>query len=333
MAASGPAGGPSVFGPVPSRRLGRSLGIDNVPAKTCDYGCVYCQVGTTRVMQAERTTLYPPWAVVEAVSGRVGQLRELGETVDYLTFVPTGEPTLDVHLGREIRELAVLGLLIAVITNGSLVQRPDVRAELGAADWVSVKVDAVDARTWRRINRPHGGLVLDEILDGLREFARQYDGTLGTETMLVRGLNDDDETLRTVAAFLAELGPDVAYVSVPTRPPARADVVPPPAGRLNRAFQVFSAALDRVELLLGYEGDAFGATGDAATDLLSITAVHPMRTSAVADLLARDGADWSVVDPLLAAGDLVAVDHGGETYYLRRARREPRSPDTRRNRS
>jgi wyosine [tRNA(Phe)-imidazoG37] synthetase (radical SAM superfamily) len=105
------------FGPVPSRRLGRSLGINNIPPKACTYSCVYCQVGRTSEMQVERRSFYDPEEVVQDVWDRVQRSTEAGETIDYLTFVPDGEPTLDVHLGREIELLKPLGIPIAVITN------------------------------------------------------------------------------------------------------------------------------------------------------------------------------------------------------------------------
>jgi wyosine [tRNA(Phe)-imidazoG37] synthetase (radical SAM superfamily) len=138
----------TIFGPVPSRRLGRSLGIGNVPAKTCSYSCVYCQVGPTPATEIEPRKFWPAGAVVEAVTRHVEKLRERGEGIDFLTFVPDGEPTLDADLGEEIDGLRALAIPVAVISNGSLSFREEVRAALSKADWVSLKVDAVDEATW-----------------------------------------------------------------------------------------------------------------------------------------------------------------------------------------
>jgi len=309
------------FGPVPSRRLGCSLGIDHLPPKTCSYACIYCQLGPTLRMRAERTAYAAPESVAEAVRTKLADLRRRGEDVDVLTFVPAGEPTLDAHLGDEIRALRPLDVPIAVISNASLVWRPDVRADLAEADWVSLKVDAVDPATWHALDRPHGGLSLDAILDGARAFARGYGGTLVTETMLVAGVNDDPAHLDAVASFLADLAPRTAYLAVPTRPPAVTGVRPPDEAAVNRAFQLFAARLDAVACLLGYEGNAFAASGDAEADLLGITAVHPMREDAVADLLRRSGADRCVVRRLVHDGRLVATRYAGHTYYVRRLRR------------
>lgn len=308
---------PEPFGPVPSRRLGRSLGVNNIPPKICSYSCVYCQVGTTRRFGTDRVEMYPPADVVAGVEAKMGRLRELGEHVDYITFVADGEPTLDANLGRVIRDLKPLGVAIAVITNASLIAREDVRADLAGADWVSLKSDAVDEGIWRRINRPHASLDLDAIMAGMREFARDYRGRLVTETMLVRGMNDAEDHLRNVASFLAELAPERSYLAIPTRPPASKSVLPPEGAVVNRAYQVFSEHLDEVEYLIGYGGNAFASTGDAARDLLSITAVHPMKKEAVAELLDRTGSDWTVVRDLVREGALVEADFEGETFYMR----------------
>ena len=305
------------FGPVPSRRLGRSLGINNIPPKVCCYACVYCQIGATTRQEIQRREFYPPQRIEQEVRRRVEQLHAAGETVDYLTFVPDGEPTLDRNLGEIIDRLRPLGLKIAMITNGALLDRPDVRADLGKADWVSLKVDTVRERMWLNVNRPHSGLQLPAILDGLRQFAGVFTGTLTTETMLVRMLNDAVEDLESVAEFVAELSPSTAYLAVPTRPPAEPWVEPPGENVVAAAYQIFRARLPRVELLIGDEGDAFSSTGDAATDLLSITAVHPLRADAVAALLARTGADFNVVQRLMAEGKLVEEQYSGERFYLR----------------
>jgi wyosine [tRNA(Phe)-imidazoG37] synthetase (radical SAM superfamily) len=308
------------FGPVPSRRLGRSIGINHIPPKTCSYSCVYCQIGRTSQLRTARRAFYAEDDIVADVERKVDDARLAGETVDYLTFVPDGEPALDLNLGRAIERLKPLGVKIAVISNGSLLWRADVREALAGADWVSVKVDAVRPDVWRRISRPHRSLWLGVVLEGMLTFAGAYRGELVTETMLVRGVNDDVANLADMAAFLAQLRPAKAYLAVPTRPPAEPWVEPPPEAVINQAFQLLRARLEPVELLLGYEGNAFSATGDLAEDLLSITAVHPMRADAVRELLARAGAEMSVVRALIAAGQLVETSYDGHKFYARKLR-------------
>jgi len=306
------------FGPIPSRRLGRSLGINNIPPKVCTYSCVYCQVGRTTRMRVERQAFYEPERVLADVRDHVANANEMGEPVDYLTFVSDGEPTLDVNLGREIELLKPLGVKIAVITNGSTLWREDARESLMLADWVSLKVDSVCEQVWRRVDRPHGALRLDAILDGLIEFAGAFGGELVTETMLVEGVNDGAGLVGEVADFLARLGPVTAYLSLPTRPPAERWVSSPCEQIVNRAYQIISERVRRVEVLSGYEGDAFAFTGDVENDLLSITAVHPMRERAVNELLARAGAGWPAVHRLVAQGQLVEVEYEGRKFYVRK---------------
>lgn len=311
------------FGPVPSRRLGRSLGVNNIPPKVCSYGCVYCQVGATASPQLEPRPVYPPERLAAAVADHVGRVRARGERIDHLTFVPDGEPTLDANLGREIELLRPLGIPVAVISNGSLAWRPEVAAALRAADWVSVKVDSVDEAVWRRVNRPPSGLALSQILDGIRALARDFPGRLVSEVMLVEGLNDGAGAIVRVGDFLREAGIGTAYVSIPTRPPAEPGVRGPDEAVVARAHRILAERVPHVEHLIGYEGDAFAASGDARADLLAITAVHPLRESAVDDLLRRSGAGREIVRRLVDEGLLTAVEHGGSRFYVRRFHRPP----------
>lgn len=310
-----------VFGPVPSRRLGRSLGINTIQPKACTYGCAYCQVGRTLHPEAEPRPFAAPDDVAAAVTARVETLRAAGERVDYLSFVPDGEPTLDARLGASIEAVRPLGIPIAVISNGSLLWRPEVREALGLADWVSVKVDAVDEPLWRRVNAPHASLSLGVVLDGIRRFAAGFAGTLASETMLLAGVNDDPASVAAVAGFLATLPPAVAYLAVPTRPPARVWARPPDERVVTAAYREMAARLPVVELLVGEEGDAFSSTGDLRRDLLAITAVHPLRRSAAAALADRAGAGWDRVAELIAAGDLVEVSFGDDRFLVRAFRR------------
>ena len=306
------------FGPIPSRRLGRSLGVNHIPPKMCSYACVYCQVGHTLRMQMTPGPLYEPRAVANAVLRRVEQIQHLGEIIDYITFVPDGEPTLDINLGREIELLRILGIKIAVITNASLLWRDDVRETLSKADWVSLKMDTVRDETWHYVNRPHGRLRLGSILEGMLEFASMYRGTLVTETMLVSGVNDDETNLRAVAEFLACLNPEKAYLSIPTRPPAEPWVRPAAEAAIHQAFLILAAAGNSVELLTGYEGSSIGYTGNIEVDLLSAAAVHPLREEAVKELLALANADWSVVDGLLARHKLFEAAYGNHRFFVSR---------------
>ncbi|MEM3873519.1 MAG: radical SAM protein [Candidatus Bathyarchaeia archaeon] len=309
-----------VFGPVPSRRLGRSLGINNVPSKTCSYSCVYCQLGKTTHMLTKRQVFYNPEHILMQVKRKIDKAKLTGERIDYVTFVPNGEPTLDVNIGKEISLLKSLKVPIAVITNASLLWQDETREDLLAADFVSLKVDTVSQDLWRRINRPHKDLKLDIILDGIREFAKTFSGTLVSETMLIDDVNYESE-LAEIANFLGSLSKlDKAYVAIPTRPPTERWVKPAKEAIVNAAFQQIFEKLgsSKVEYLIGYEGNAFAFTGDVEEDLLSITAVHPMRKEAVVEFLKKANADWKVIEKLLRENKLIELEYEGKKYYMRK---------------
>ena len=309
---------PIAFGPVPSRRLGRSLGVNNIPPKLCSYSCVYCQLGPTRRTTIDRCALRAPEQVFAAVAEAVRRADDAAEPIDYITFVADGEPTLDLRLGEAIDRLRPLDKRIAVISNASLLSLRPVRKALGRADWVSLKIDAADEPTWRAVNRPDARLAFDEIREGMRTFARAYRGILATESLLVRGANDEPEHVDRLARLAASLGPSIAYLAVPTRPPAEAWVQRPTEATLAAAFWRFGRELPRVELLTGYEGDAFASTGDPREDLLAITAVHPVREDAAHAVLERAGASPDLLARMVADGELVRLHHNGHSFYLRR---------------
>ncbi len=303
-----------VYGPVPSRRLGRSLGINNIPPKICSYSCVYCQLGKTLRMEVEPRPFYKTARIAEQARAKLKQARE---KVDYVTFVPDGEPTLDADLGEEIGVLKGQGVRVAVITNGSLLWREDIRQNLLKADWLSLKVDAVSEDTWRKVDRPHKLLKLEAILQGMLKFARMFKSELTTETMLVRDVNDDLGEIKRIAEFLAVLKPVKVYIAIPTRPPAE-HVEPATEQTINAAYQVFKEKLDDVEYLIGYEGNAFARTGRVQDDLLSITSVHPMREDAVAEFLSNARTDWGTVQELIDNGSLMDLEYQGKKFYMRK---------------
>jgi wyosine [tRNA(Phe)-imidazoG37] synthetase (radical SAM superfamily) len=306
------------FGPVPSRRLGKSLGINNIPPKICSYSCVYCQVGRTLRLKVHRREFYDSDKIIEDVRIKIEKAQANNETIDYLTFVPDGEPTLDINLGREIEALGRFGIKTAAITNASLLWRSDVREELLNADLVSIKVDSFREDIWRKINHPHRGLRLENVLNGILAFARVYRGDLITETMLIKDMNDEESHVTEMARFLSVLKPVRAYLAIPTRPPAVNHIQAPDEAIINESFQLFSQHLDHVEYLIGYEGNAFAYTGNVEEDILSISAVHPMREDAIRKLLDRSDAGWELINKLTAEGKLAEIEYKGHHFYLRK---------------
>jgi len=315
-----------IYGPVPSRRLGHSLGINNIPPKICSYSCVYCQLGKTMNMRVKREHFYKPEGIVNSVKDKLEQVREKGEPIDYLAFVPDGEPELDANLGKEIELLKSFGIKIAVITNACLIWREDVRQDLQKADWVSLKVDAVSGEIWRQIDRPQKLLSLDKILDGMLKFSDIFKGELVTETMLIQGINDNRQELERIADFLTELNPDKSYLAIPTRPPAVKTVTAASEKTINLAYQIFTERLSNVEYLIGYEGNAFAFTGNIEDDLISITSVHPMREEGVTELLKKANAGWDIIKELIKDGRLIETEYEGRKFYMRKLPHHSRIP-------
>jgi len=318
----------TIFGPVPSRRLGRSIGINNVPPKHCTYSCVYCQLGRAVKVTVDRKAFYNPEELYSALCRRLDLLETRNEVIDYLTIVPDGEPTLDRNIGRLLELLKKTGIPSAVITNGSLLGDPSVREELMGADWISIKVDAVTESVWRNIDRPHRKISHEAMLEGALEFAHAFSqkpgAVLTTESMLVEGINTAEKDLQASAEYVGRLSPDTAYISIPTRPPAETWVQAASESSIAKAYSIFSEHNAHAEHLTGYEGNVFSFTGNAAEDILSITAVHPMREDAVRELLEKDNSTFSVVDKLTADNKLLAASFNGHTYYVRRFRKHQR---------
>ena len=311
--------GSVAFGPVSSRRLGVSLGANNIPAKTCTYSCVYCQVGKTSRLCTERRAFFDAHEVAVQVADKLRSARTAGAKVDYITLVPDGEPTLDIKLGEEIRLLRGLGLPVAVITNASLLWRAAVREDLAGADLVSVKVDALDSGLWRRINRPHPNLAFGRVLDGIEEFARGFKGRLISETMIIGRAGQDFNAL---ADFLDRLeGLEMAYVSTITRPPAEAWASPASEGSLKAIGATLSRTLggERVSILPRHEGDlpALSAIDDVEGSVLGIVAVQPLREDVLKSYLMKAGLDWEVVEKLIVANKIRATQFCGQRYLQR----------------
>jgi len=206
-----------VFGPVPSRRLGFSLGVDLVPFKTCTLDCIYCQLGKTTCKTVERK---------EYVSSRkvIAELEKVltsPKRIDYITLSGSGEPTLNSNAGEIIREIKrMTSILVAVLTNGTLLTDGILREELTSADLVIPSLDAATPETFERINRPHPSLKIDRVIEGLVNFRKIYKGKIWLEIMLVEGVNESDSELAALRRAVKPMKPDKIQLNTPIRPPA-----------------------------------------------------------------------------------------------------------------
>lgn len=310
----------NVFGPVPSRRLGQSLGVINIPPNTCTYDCVYCQLGRTQHCTVEPKPFFNMDVILESIAKKMCQIRNLGESVDYIAYVPSGEPTLDVNLKEQIQTLYSFGIKTAIFTNSSLIGQKEVQSALSAFDRVCLKVDTVEEPTWRCLNRPHADLVFESIMDGLLSFAESYKGMLDTETMLVRGMNDDEKSLNNLASFIGQMKPHIAFLSTPLRPPAEHWVLSPSVKSFINAYTIFDQKCATVKTLTSPEENNFVSTGNVEEDLLAITSVHPLREMAVKSLIKRSGSSWDKIEKLLESEELTTVTYKNTTYYIHKNR-------------
>jgi len=311
-----------VFGPVPSRRLGKSLGIDPVPLKTCNFSCVYCQLGHTRPPAVERRAYVPTEEVITEIE-RALEGHEPG-SIDWLTFVGSGETTLHSRLGWLIHRVKDMSELpVAVITNGSLLYRPEVRRELAAADAVLPSLDAAGDLLFGLINRPHRSLTLQRHIEGLTAFRREYDGKLWLEVMLVRGINDSEESLLDLAEALRSIQPDEVQINVPTRPPAEPWVEAPDRATLELAVTILGGVCHVLQPSAG----SFELTldGDAIEDLLSIITRHPLREEELLTALSRKvpGRVLETFAQLAESGRAKPIERFGTRFWCATGARFP----------
>ena len=309
--------GSMIFGPVPSRRLGRSLGVNYIPSKTCSYDCVYCQAGRTTSCSVSREFFANPYDVACLVQQRLGSLKEQAIPIDYISLIPNGEPTLDCCISKTIRLLRDSGCRIAVFTNASLLWNDRVKEDLMCAEYVSVKVDTVNEASWIKINRPHPRLQFDAITEGLVDFSRAYNGILTTETMFVNAMNDTLEEVRALGTFLARVKRERSYFAIPLRPPAEGYAIAPPPETLNFLSRSVTSTIAGSEMLCCPEGNDFEGPDDAGEALLGILAVHPMTTAAIESLLRKKEGTIARLQAMVEQHLLHPVEFRGTTFYVK----------------
>ena len=226
-----------VYGPVPSRRLGRSLGVDLLPFKTCTYDCIYCQLGRT-TNKTEELDEYVP---VDEVLAEVASKLESGPRPDFISLAGSGEPTLHGRIGDVIAGIkAMTAVPVAVITNGSLLWRPEVRSALAQADLVMPSLDAGSREAFERVNRPHGGVPFEVMVEGLIAFAREFRGKVWLEVFVVGGITDREDEVRRIADIVERMGPDRVQLNTVSRPPAERYAMAVPRERLEALCGLFT---------------------------------------------------------------------------------------------
>ena len=305
-----------VFGPISSKRLGQSLGVDLLPSKSCTWNCVYCQLGRTKSFVTERREFFPKEEILAEILDAVRS----GKPIDWITFVGSGETTLYKGLDWLIAEVKkATAIPLAVITNGSLFCDPEVRHELLDADAVLPSLNAGSPELFERIDRPAPGYTFEKHIDGLRLVRQEYRGKLWVEVMLMAGLNDSEAALKDMANVLKEIRPDMIHLVLPTRPAPESFVGIPDEELVQRAVFILSAA---APVLHPAKGEmTLGSAENLLDTVASIASRHPLQEreleAALGKLFGGDSAKiGEAMDELLASGRFEKVQQGGELYWI-----------------
>lgn len=300
-----------LFGPVHSRRLGFSLGIDVVPAKTCTFNCIFCQLGRTTLQTIERKE-YVPTAEVMA---ELEKYLESGGHAEYLTFSGSGEPTLHSKLGEMIAQTKKMTTIpVAVITCGALLYDAQVRRELALADVVLPSLSAALPDTFQALNRPHGTLHLDAIVNGLKSFRQEYRGQIWLEAMLVKGLNDDPREMALLHDAITQIKPDKVHLNTVIRPPAESKAQALSAAELRRMQAILGAKVEIIAELPDMPEPAMGYL--VVHDLMQLLARHPATLEEIAESLnCKQEIIWMVLNSLTESGVIEVRKHRGKKFY------------------
>lgn len=296
-----------VYGIVPSKRLGRSLGVSPIPFKTCTYSCVYCQLGRTTNFTVKRQTFFPLKVFEEELKGFVKRHRY---DFDVVSIVGEGEPTLYTPLDALIDLCkSITGKPVVLITNGSLFWSEKVRKEAKLSDIIMPTLSAWDEKSFRTIHKPHKNLSFQKVFEGLKKFRREYSGEIWLEVMLVKGLNDF--ALEELKEKISQVESDRVYVNVPVRPPAEGWVEPPDEETIEKAKELFNAASIETPA-----ASRFIAAGEGIDAVLNVIKRHPMNEEEVRDLLTSQKIDPKpVLEKLRSCKNVKIIEYSGRRYY------------------
>lgn len=307
-----------LFGPVNSRRLGLSLGVDLVPAKICNFDCIYCEVGVTTGLTVKRREYTPTAEIITELIGFFSGLDENSAGwPDFITLTSSGEPTLHTGIGEVIRYIKRdLDIPVAVLTNGALLSDPQVRIDLLAADVVVPSLDAARSETLLAINRPAAECAdPEEIIKGLELFAEEFGGEIWLEILLAAGVNDSEEDIKALVSAVARIRPNRVQLNTVVRPPAESWAQPLPEGRMKEIAARFKDC--RVEIIADFSGRA--ARRPEQPERVAILDMLKRRPCTKIDICEATGLDGEDVDRLLSeleSSSLIRETmHDGRKYY------------------
>jgi wyosine [tRNA(Phe)-imidazoG37] synthetase (radical SAM superfamily) len=270
-----------IFGPVPSRRLGRSLGVDLVPYKTCTFDCIYCDLGRT----THKTILRQSHVSPREIQGELEiYLSGLEKKPDYITLSGSGEPTLNTDIGEIVQRIKeITSTPIAVLTNSSLLSFSEVRRDLLEADLILPSIDAVTPAFFEYINRPHQSLKIEEIISGLIQFRNQYRGQIWLEVVFCRGINDDKEEIERLKGVIERIQPDRVQLNTPVRPPAEEFAYPLTTTQLEEIRKKLGDKAEIISEFTAPLGEEFNSVKD--TEILNLIKRRPCTTEDISKAL------------------------------------------------
>ncbi len=300
-----------VFGPVPSRRLGYSLGVDIVPRKTCTLDCVYCQVGPT----IEKTIERKQWVDPDHAFDDLVRALSRGEQIDYITFSGSGEPTLNTSLGVLLRKIKQISSIpVAVLTNGTLLYLPDVRRDLRGADLVVPSLDAVTPKVFDRLNCPHAELDVAKIIEGIKTFRKEFQGSLWLEVMIVKGVNDNRQELERIATVAQSIRPDKIQINSVSRPAALHGIEPASPEVFRLALKLFGKPAELIDEFNKHSiSDSLEETGQRILQLVK------RRPCSIAQIRQSLGITEAEIEKrilnMLCEGKIQEIRHEGKKFY------------------
>jgi len=309
---SGP-GFKHIYGPVPSRRLGRSLGIDLVPFKTCTYDCIYCQLGRTTRLTTERSEYVAVKDILTELKLKLAQ----GQKPDYISLAGSGEPALNLGIGLLLREIKKLtDIPLAVLTNGSLLYLKEVGQALKAADLVIPSLDAGDEESFRRVNRPHPAINFQAMVEGLVEFSRGFKGRIWLEVLLVKGLTGSREEVEKIAALAKAVNPERVQLNTVCRPPAEKAALPVWEEEMLALKKFFSLPVDLVGKPQSQSKELPQKEQAKAGELLTLLSRRPCTAADLALGLNLHGNEViKLLDVLEAEKKIVPAENEGRIFY------------------
>ncbi len=301
-----------LYGPVPSRRLGVSLGVDLVPRKTCTYDCIYCQLGRTTNKTLKRDAYIPAQSIIREIEEFLGHMKT---PVDYITFSGSGEPTLHSQIGTIIGEIKKMtSIPVAVITNGSLLFLAEVKRDLSQADLVIPSLDAVSKTVYETINRPEISLEIDRVIQGVVDFREQFRGQIWIEILYCRGMNDDPSEVAKMKEVLEQINPDRIQLNTVYRPPVEDYASPLAEERLREIAESFGA---KASIITPYRGDkSLWGKGEVEAQIIDALNRRPLTVEDMAEMLGLHPQEVIKHLKLLLDGNTIGYRlHGRKIFY------------------